>query len=271
MKIAITGGNGRLGSALIPLALERGHQVVSLDRQLPAQLSYEVSHIAADVCDFGEFVAAIAGCDALVHLAAYPSPRHHPNPVVYANNTVSSYNALLAAATLGINRVCQASSINAIGGVYSRAARYDYFPVDEQHPTYAEDPYSLSKWVMEAQGDAFARRYENMRIASLRFHWLQPQPVTPKPEYDHNTNWVKHLWARTDMTSAAEACLLSLSADFSGHEVFYIVAPTQHTVAPTLELAKQYYPDVPIRSPLPGHTSLINSQKAERVLGWKST
>ena len=270
MKIAITGGNGRLASALIPLAIQNGHQVVSLDRQLPTQMIDGATHLCADVCDFGEFIAAITGCDALIHLAAYPSPRHHPTHVVYANNTISSYNALLAAATLGINRVCQASSINAIGGVYSRAPRSDYFPVDEQHPTHAEDPYSLSKWVMEAQGDAFARRYENMRIASLRFHWLQPHPIPPKPEYDHNASWIKHLWARTDMTSAAQACLLSLTADFSGHEVFYIVAPTQHTVTPTLELAKQYYPNVPIRGDLSGHTSLITSKKAKRILGWQS-
>jgi hypothetical protein len=45
---------------------------------------------------------------------------------------------LSAAATLGIQRVCSASSINAIGGAFSRAPRYDYFPIDEQHPTYVE-------------------------------------------------------------------------------------------------------------------------------------
>ena len=92
--------------------------------------------------------------------------------MVYADNTLSSYNALSAASTLGIKRICLASSINAIGGAFSRSPRYDYFPLDEKHPTYAEDPYSLSKWVLEQQGDAFARRFEWMTIASLRFHWL---------------------------------------------------------------------------------------------------
>ena len=35
------------------------------------------------------------------------------------------------------------SSINAIGGRFSRSPRYDYFPLDEQHPAYVEDPYSV--------------------------------------------------------------------------------------------------------------------------------
>jgi UDP-glucose 4-epimerase len=268
MKIAVTGGNGRMGSVLIPYLVSQGHSVVSLDRQMPTTNQPQTQHMVCDVNDFGQFVDCISGCDALVHLAAYPSPMFQPNHIVYHQNTTSSYNALQACGVLGIKRVCQASSINAIGGVYSRAPRYDYFPVDEKHPTYAEDPYSLSKWVMEMQGDAFARRYENMSIASLRFHWLQPQPLTPTVENDHRLPWVKHIWGRTDIHAAARACLLSLTANFKGHEVFYIVAPTNHTITPSHELIQKYYPTVEIRAEMPDQTSLFDCSKAERILGW---
>ena len=61
--------------------------------------------------------ATLQGCDALVHLAAYPSPGGHPDYEVHNNNVVGSYNALSAAARLCIKRVCQASSINATGAV----------------------------------------------------------------------------------------------------------------------------------------------------------
>src|SRR5580765_2907292 len=94
----------------------------------------------------------IAGSSALI-----PSPRGFPDHVVHNNNVVSSSNALSAAARLGIRRVCQASSINATGASYSRWPRYDYFPLDELHPTYNEDAYSLSKWMCAEQGDSFAR------------------------------------------------------------------------------------------------------------------
>lgn len=91
---------------------------------------------------------------------------------MFANNVVTAYNVLLAAAETGVTRICLASSINAIGGAWSRSARYDYLPLDEAHPSYNEDAYSLSKWVGEAQADSIARRYAGVAISSLRLHGL---------------------------------------------------------------------------------------------------
>jgi UDP-glucose 4-epimerase len=270
MRIAITGGGGEFGRTLAPYLAEQGHSVVSIDRHLPAEMSpWGGAHIQADVRDFGQLVACLRGCDAAIHLAAHRAPVNHPDPVVYADNTLASYNMLSAAATLGIGRVCLASSINAIGGAFSRAPRYDYFPVDERHPTYAEDPYSLSKWVLEQQADAFARRYETMRIASLRFHWLLgSRDVAERASTANPAGSTRHLWAYTLNVEAARACLLSLTADFSGHEVFYIVAPTTAMAAPSLELAQAHYPATPIRSDLSGNRGFFDCSKAERLLGW---
>jgi nucleoside-diphosphate-sugar epimerase len=273
MRIAVTGGGGELGRALIPFLIEQGHTVVCIDRTPPPPgppSAQRPEFVAADTRDFGQFVASVRGCDALIHLAAHRSPLHMIDHVVYADNTVSSYNALSAAATLGINRVCLASSINAIGGAFSRAPRYDYFPIDEQHSTYAEDAYSLSKWVLEQQADAFARRYEGMRIASLRFHSLVEQrQVAADMAQRFGIMVSRHLWAYTSLKSASLACLLALTADFSGHEVFYIVAG--QTIVPelSLDLARQFYPNTEIRGDLSGNTAFFDSRKAERVLGWR--
>jgi len=275
MKIAVTGGNGDMGRSLIPYLIEREHSVVSIDRAPPATPLpplAPVAYLIANTTNFGEFVASIRGCEALVHLAAIRSPSNHPDPVVYAENTVSSYNALSAAATLGIKRVCMASSINAIGGVFSRAPRYDYFRVDELHPTYAEEPYGLSKWVLEQQGDAFARRYEWLSIASLRFHWLtESRERLIQTAHMMSDAIVRHLWAYTLFSEANRACLLSITADFAGHEVFYITAPRTMAEAPSLDLARQHYPDTPVRGDLSGHTSFFNCAKAERILDWRHT
>lgn len=273
MRIAVIGGNGDMGSALIPYLLEQGHAIVSVDRSLPAgpvTFAENLVRTVADMRDFGQMVAVMRGCDAVVHLAAHRSPLNAPDPVVYIENTAGSYNVLSAASALGIKRVCLASSINAIGGVFSRAVRYDYFPVDERHPTYAEDPYSLSKWVLEQQADAFARRFEWMSIASLRLHWLVKN-------FAQAQEWsaafekavVQHLWAYTDLRDASRACLLSLTADFTGHEVFYIVAPRTVTNRPSLELARQYFPNTPIRGDLTGQRGFFDCSKAERILGWR--
>ena len=273
MRIAITGGSGELGRTLIPYLIEQGHSVVSIDRVAPSAgppSPQRPEFIVADTRDFGQFVASMRGCDGLIHLAAHRSPFNVLDHVVYADNTVSSYNALSAAATLGIQRVCLASSINAIGGAFSRAPHYDYFPVDEQHTTYAEDAYSLSKWVLEQQADAFARRFEGMRIASLRFHSLVEQrQVAVDMAQRFGAIVSRHLWAYTSLKSASAACLLALTADFSGHEAFYVVAG--QTIAPelSLDLARQYYPETEIRGDLSGHAAFFDSRKAERVLGWQ--
>ncbi len=274
MRIAVTGGNGRFGRTLVPYLMTEGHAVVSIDRVLPSPMPgppppHRAQAMVADTRDFGEFTASIRGCDALIHLAAHPSPGGYPDTVVYADNTISSYNALSAAATLGIKRVCLASSINAIGGAFSRVPRYDYFPLDEQHPTYAEDPYSLSKWVLEQQGDAFARRYEEMSIASLRFHGLvESREDAEAFARRAGPMTIRHLWAYTLLSEASRACLLALTADYTGHEAFYIVATRTIMQENSLDLAREHFPHTPIRGDLSGHTSFFNCAKAARLLGW---
>jgi UDP-glucose 4-epimerase len=272
MRIAITGASGLVGRAVVELALSQGHSVVSIDRAQPTQgtAHANVTFIQADMADYPGVEQALRGCDALVHLAAIPSPRGHADHEVHNNNVVGSYNALCAAAQLGINRVCQASSVNATGAVYSRWPRYDYFPLDEQHPTYNEDPYSLSKWICEQQADAFARRYEAMTIASLRFHAVVPSRDAIVQRAAHFSDLLpKQLWGYTRLDATARSCLLSLTATFQGHEAFYIVAPDTMMETPSIELKRQFFPDVPVRGDLSDHRGFYNCAKAEHLLGWK--
>lgn len=272
MLIAVTGGTGRVGRAVIAAALAAGDRVVSLDRAEPdlANLPEGVEYRQVDTTDHGDLVAGIRGADALIHLAAYPSPRGHPDHVVHNNNVVSSYNALSAAVELGIRRICQASSINATGAAYSRWPRYDYLPLDERHPTYAEDPYSLSKWMCEEQGDCFARLHSELSIASMRFHGVVESREVAIERLGAGPALAKHLWGYTRAGAAALACVASLTAGFSGHEAFYLVAPrTMMPGQPTTELVARHYPDVPLRRSLRGEEGLYDCSKAERMLGWR--
>jgi len=273
MKIAVTGGIGSVGKAIVDMALAQGHSIVCIDRVVPGDdgRKPDVTYIQADITDYAAMENAIRSCDALVHMAAIPAPGRHPDHEVHNNNVVGSYNALRAAVGVGITRVCQASSVNATGLAYSRWPRFDYFPLDEEHPTYNEDPYSLSKWICEEQGNSFARRYEQMIIASMRFHWVVPERATAvrAKGYSQTEAAAKNLWAYTLHESAARACLLSLTADFKGHEVFYIAAPDTISGMPSLELKQKFFPDVPVRGDLSGQKSFFNSSKAERLLGWK--
>ncbi|MFY1688293.1 NAD-dependent epimerase/dehydratase family protein [Plantactinospora sp. WMMB782] len=273
MRMAVTGGAGTVGRSVVAYALAEGHTVVEIDR--PSARGADPGTPAglvrrpADVTDYPALLRALDGCEALVHLAAYPKPWDEPDHVVHGVNVTASYHALRAAAELGITRVCLASSVNAVGGAYSRTPRYDYFPLDERHPSYNEDPYSLSKWLGEAQADSFARRYAELRIASLRLHGVRPSPPVRRPDPELPGQAARELWGYTLAAAAARACLLALTADFSGHQVCYVVAPRTVTSTPTEELCRKYYPEVPVRGELGGNQGLFDCTKAERLLGWR--
>lgn len=270
MKIALTGGSGRIGLAITEQALARGDSIVSIDRVDPPQRHESVRYVRAEMSDYDALLDAFAGCDAMIHMAAIPSPFRQPDHVVHNNNVVGSYNAMRAAIECGIRRICQASSVNAIGLSYSREPHFDYLPLDEEHPNYTEEPYGLSKWICEQQADTFARRYEDIRIASIRFHHVvHEKQEAARHVANPPSQTAKHLWAYTLIGPAARACLMSLDADFFGHEAFYIVAPDTTNDRPSLELHAEFFPNVPIKGDLSGRNSFFNCAKAERMLGWR--
>lgn len=276
MRVAVTGGRGLLGRAVVAAAAACGHRVVSIDVRpvYPAPTgsvaSASVTELTADVTSYEQLRRAADGCDALVQLAGRPGPRPWPAHEVHNLNVVASYNALCAATELGIERICIASSINAIGAAFSRRPRYDYFPVDESHPTYNEDPYSLSKWICEAQADSVSRRNTNLTIGSLRFHRLVPDRANAVDALTrHRTAANRDLWGYTTLEAATRACLAVLEAAWKGHEVFFIVAPRVALDEQTAQLCAEFYPDVPLRRALAGNEGLFCCTKAAEMLGWE--
>ena len=67
MKIALIGGTGFVGSAVLTELLSRGHQVVALARN-PAKFSAQsgLSVVPADVLDPAQVAMAVAGVDAVI-------------------------------------------------------------------------------------------------------------------------------------------------------------------------------------------------------------
>ena len=272
MNIAVTGGSGRLGRVVIETLLSQGHTLLNIDRAAPPEDLFPgqaVRFARGDLTNLDSLQNLLRESEAVVHLAAYPGPDGHPPGEVYLNNTTASYNVLQAATSLGIRRICLASSINALGGIASRAGHFDYFPIDEAHPTYNEDDYSLSKWVMEQQASSFARRFPHVTICSLRLHALPDTPPERQALLESaEAPAARGLWGFTLISEAARACDLALQASFKGHEVFFITARSTTSAIPTLDLARHAYPDIPIRSDLQGYASFFDCSKAAHLLGW---
>jgi UDP-glucose 4-epimerase len=270
MKVVVTGGTGRAGRYIIPELIAHGHEVVNADLVPgPEQGAFFTK---VDFTDFGQTVAALKGMDAVIHMAAIPDPLVAPEHVVFRVNMVSNWNVLEAAEIHGIRKVVMASSINAIGAVYSKAAVPPlYFPIDEEHPTRVEDGYALSKWLGEEMAVAFCRRRE-MQIANMRFHGLMDEETQLRlqetPITDPGGRRAMAFWGWTDRQDAARACRLAIEKDWTGHEAFFINGRDTTLSIPTEDAIEKVYPGVPLKKPLPAFTSAIDTSKAQRILGW---
>ena len=251
----------------------RGHRVVSIDIRpvAPAEDGGDAAtQVVAGLTAYEELRREVAGCDAIVHLAGRPSPFGAPPHVVHNTNVVASYNALGVAVELGIEHFCYASSINAIGGAFSARPRYDYFPIDEEHPSYNEEAYALSKFIGEIQAASVCRAHSALSVGSLRIHHLVPtRDVLAGKIVTDVARYSRDLWGYTTLDAAARACFAVLDASWKGHEVFFVVAPRTAANMATVELCEEFYPEVHRRHELVGNEGLYSCAKAKRLLGWE--
>lgn len=167
--VVITGGNGKIGEAVLEELSESSYRTINIARGSRCE---EVSdeYRTTDLLDAGEvygsFVAADA--DAVVHMGTISGPTNHPDHVTYESSAMSTYHVLDAAYALGLESVVQPSSINVIGAAYQTApTAVEYMPVDEDHPLTPRDPYGLGKQTTERLGDGFGRRPDAPMISSL--------------------------------------------------------------------------------------------------------
>ncbi len=182
MHVLVTGGTGLVGKAVIERLVAHGWdvRVIGLEPEFSAA---GVEYRCCDILDFAAVREQVRGCQSIIHLAAIPNPRQSPGHAVFEVNTAGTFNVFEAAAAEGIRRVVQASSINAIGcawGTVDIAPRY--LPIDEQHPAYTTDPYSLSKQIVEDIGPYYWRR-DGISSAALRLPGVLPVSRSSTDQY----------------------------------------------------------------------------------------
>ncbi|WP_129668411.1 NAD-dependent epimerase/dehydratase family protein [Phytoactinopolyspora endophytica] len=271
--IIVTGGSGKAGRACVEDLAAHGYDVVSVDLVRPADST--VRHTVADLTDFGQTMAALAGVDertkdvtGIVHLAAIPAPGLAPNHVTFATNTVSTYNVFESARQLGIKNVVWASSETVLGLPFDVPP--PYAPVDEDYRGRPESAYSLSKLVGEDIAEQFCRWEPEMKIIGLRLsNVMAPGDYERFPGFQDDPMLRKwNLWGYIDARDAAQAMRLALESDITGAEVFVIANADTVMQTPNDKLLDAVYPDVPRRREIGAHETLLGIDKARRMLGY---
>jgi nucleoside-diphosphate-sugar epimerase len=263
MKVLVTGAGGRLGRAVIRALRERGDDAIGVD--------LHGANREVDICDLGQVLGVAAGCDALIHCAAIPSPERHAAEVVFGTNVLGTFNTLRAAELAGITRVAMASSLSVMGGAWSQPPHPPrYAPVDEAHPHEVEDPYGLSKVINERTAEMVVRR-SGIGIAALRFGWIlsyaEAKAEAGRFESEPLRNRAS-LWGYIDERDAASACLAAIDAPPFGYEAFTIIGADTLATIPTAEALARYAPEVDLRAHIDGYDSPFNIERAREVLGW---
>ena len=273
MRVAVTGGSGLAGAAVVAHLLEAGCQVLSIDRRQPRQPAGEFRLV--DCENLGQVYGALQGAEAIVHLAAIPRPTLHTPDQVFRTNIMATFNIFEAAAVLGIARVVYVSSMSVSGLPFSyRPIRLAYLPIDEQHPNAPQDAYALSKTLGEDIAMAFVRRMAGaLSVVSLRFPWMHT-PATFKsvlaPLWNDPAAGASNLWGYIDTRDVAQACRLALEADIRGHEAFYVSARNTFMQTDSRTLAQAHYPEAALSARLSGNQSLFGSAKAASMLGYEA-
>lgn len=273
-RIAVTGATGKQGRAVVDLLRKEGYQVIGMDVTPPPVKSD--GFVRVNFADYGETVDALLGVDsrhngfdALVHLAAIPGAGHLSDAATFHNNMTVTFNVFQAARRASIKNVVYASSETLLGLPFKIDP--PYLPVDEQYPSRPESIYSLVKHLEETMAIELTRWDPALKIVGLRLsNVMEEKDYDRFPAFNSDItlrDW--NLWAYLDHRDGAQAVLKALQWESTGFDMFNIAADDSVMSRSSEQLAAERFPNVPLKHPIEGHTSLMSSEKAKRVLGFK--
>ncbi|GAC1374151.1 MAG: NAD(P)-dependent oxidoreductase [Pseudarthrobacter sp.] len=271
MKIAVTGGSGKLGRHVVRRLSDDGHQVLNLDRAGERNPGLAI----VDLRNYGQVLDVLLGLDdrhdgfdAVVHLGAIPAPGIIPDAATFENNMLSTYNVFQAARRAGIKKVVYASSETVLGLPFD--VDPPYIPVDEEYPARPESTYSLVKHLEEQMAIQLTRWDPALRITGLRFsNVMDPEDYERFPQFDADVTARKwNLWGYIDGRDGAQAVARALEHGKPGFEAFIIANQDTVMSRPSSELAAEVFPNVKVVKDLGEHETLLSIDKAKRLLGY---
>ena len=269
--IVVTGAAGRLGRRVVQLLVDQNKEVLATDQLVADDLPAEFVR-----CDLGDAKAVediLKGAEAVIHMGAIPGPLRADPRFIFQNNVACDFNVMTSAAELGLRRIVFSSSAFGMGWAHDGNAFVPlYLPLDEEHPMMPFEPYGLTKQVGEDIGRMIARN-SNTTVVSLRFTnvalpEVQAEFPWPAPTPENPLTLV--MWAHAEAGDVAEAHVLAVDAEIEEYEAFMIAQPSSRFEEPTVDIVKNNFGDrVEIREGLSGTASVISTEKAQRLLGWR--
>ena len=314
-NILITGASGKLGNYVAPYLQDLGYNVTCTDIVSPNPDSENAKRglpfVKADLCVIGDVMKAIAMAppDIIVHLGAIPfntelQPPYEdrsgkgpsldgarsfwtqPEDNTMRINTMGMFYVLDAARRMGVKNVIAATSYFSYGlgfRISGEPFKPEDLPVDEDHPCWPEDTYSLSKYLGEEIMKAFSRAYDMnmvaMRLMGVYYHDMERSRAMYNlgQKADASANDPKYITGNTYqyVDSRDIAVFTGLAIEKLGklpnkYEAFNVITDVRMDVPDTKAFYKERFPYIAdMVDSLNDGEGLLGIRKAEKLLGYK--
>jgi len=275
MTIAVTGALGNAGRLIVACLEARGYEVIRIDVVPSSNPFFEPSRVV-DLTKYGDVVANLHGCDAVVHFGSNPWPDRDffTGAQRYLNNTSATFNVFQAACQLGIGRVVYASSETVQGNPFVTCwpRRVPILETDEPMPQTA---YALSKLNGEQLAQYMHRLHGTIFVGLRCSNILYDRSGHHSgydlvPGYWRDTSIRREtLWKYVDARDVADVVVCALTSDLDRSEIFNVSARDTIMNVPTRKLFAEHFPQTAVAPELKEFEAPVSLAKAADLLGWR--
>ena len=286
MKYIVTGGAGFIGSNLVDLLIDEGHEVHVIDNFSSGKkenCNEKAKYFELDISDsnnYEDLKKILLGCNGVFHLAALPRVQESiDNPLHFEkNNTLSTINILKACADSNVKRLVYSASSSAYGNTIQ-------LPSKEEDPVNPISPYAMQKYYGEIACRMFANVY-GIETVSLRYfnvygerqslegayalvmcvfarQRLNNEPLTIRGDGEQRRDF-------THVKDIAKANILAMHSEMVGSgEVINIGNNDNRSVNQIANMIGG--PTINVDPVVEPRETLADNSKAKNLLGWNPT
>ena len=177
MKVLVVGGAGYIGSHMVLMLRDAGHEVVVLDDlssgRAEAVLAGKLVKGSVEDNALLDRVFTETKFDGVMHFASFIQVGESVKQPAkyYRNNVINTINLLDAMVRHDVRKFIFSSTAAIFG-------QPDYIPIDEAHPKRPINPYGRSKWMVEQVLQDYDAAYELKSVCLRYFNAAGADPQT---------------------------------------------------------------------------------------------
>jgi UDP-glucose 4-epimerase len=274
LRVAVTGGAGRIGSTLVKALLARGHEVVALDQRQPREPLCKFHFCDLRVREYVQPI--LETCNAVAHLGEIPSMNGlmSPEQLYTANCTIGS-TVMQTAADLKIRRLIYTSSAQVYGAWGWPLVAPATMPITEETPLRPQNAYSCSKVANENYSHMLAETHD-MSVTVIRIPWV----VMEHDDFTRMRKWLARegkgpmegLGTYVHASDVVRGYIATLEKGETGWQAYNLSAKNVRLTVGMGEFLDQHFPTWPKPpSDWPANKSPLVTEKARVKLGWEAS